>query len=215
MRYPIAIVFLFYSFVAKGQTENFFVNRIDSTNDHFYFESLQRMSRQGNTDSTDEAIGIIVDLSNFDSLKYSAALLQPILSQIDSFSFILFQKTLEDKWKSEALGSNWGGEIINPEKKFIFKNSEAFFYHRHTLIRNTSYDLNTRNIRHNGLVLKKFVIQFSDTKEEWALSFITRGHWVPFHGKAEKVFLMFNKEPNCVCGCPEELYSLDTDIECR
>jgi len=212
VRYTITIAFLFYSFVSKAQIEKLFFTRVDSTNDRLYFENLKRMSKEENIDSVYAAISIIVDLSNFDSDKYNATLLQPILSQLNSFTLNFYQKTLEEKWKSEAMGSNWGGEIINPQKKFIFKNAEAFFYHRDTLIRNTPYAIKTRNELHHGLVFKRFVIEFSDTKEEWALSFITKGHGVPFQRDAETLFVLFNKIPNCLCGCPQELYSLDADF---
>jgi len=141
MRCTIAIAYLFFSIVSKAQIEKFLFTRVNNTNDRLYIENLMRMYKKENIDSVNVAISIIVDLSNFDSFKYHANLLQPILSHLDSFKFNFFQKTLEQKWKSEGLGSNWGGKIINPQKKFKFENAEAFFYHRDTLIRNTPYAL--------------------------------------------------------------------------
>ena len=215
MRCTVTIAFLICSFVSNAQIEEFLFTRVNNSNDRLYFERLKRIYTEENIDSVYAAISIVVDLSNFDSFKYNATLLQPFLSQLDSFKLNFYQKALEEKWKSEPMGSGWGGAIINPQKKFIFRNAEAFFYHRDTLIRHTPYAIKTKNELYNGLVFKRFVIQFADTKEEWALYFITKGHGVPFQRNAERLFLWFNKIPNCMCGCPEELYSLDTNVMCQ
>ncbi len=210
MRYVLSIAFFFCSFVSEGQIESLFINRINNTNDKVFLNQLKRISEQKNIDSAFEATRIINDLSDFDSKIYNATLLQPILNQVDSFSLNFYQQTIKERWKSEALGSNWGGKIINPGKKLVFTDSEAFFYERDLLIRNATYSIVGESQKHNDLVFKRFVICFSDTKEEWAFYFITKGHGTPFHGIAKKLYLLFNKEPFCVCGCPEELYSIET-----
>ena len=103
MRYSLTIVFLFYSFVSKAQIEKPFFTRVDSTNDRLYFENLKRMSEEENIDSVYVAISIIVDLSNFDSDKYNATVLQPILSQLNSFTLNFYQKL----WKKNGNPKQW------------------------------------------------------------------------------------------------------------
>ena len=212
-------------FIAHGQMEtlnlnwfdstnytDYFKRRIDSINNADYYNRLQKNINIENIDSSTEATNLIFELYNSDSKKYSAKLLNPILKEIEAFNLNFFKKTIIGNWHSEGLGSDWfTTKIINPNKKFTFSETEAFFYINDSLVRQTSYSIIGKTERHLDLEYKRFRIFFSDTKEEWSFNFITKGHIVPSHTDAKKLYILFNKEPNCVCGCKEELYSIESN----
>ena len=202
------------SLFAESQIGNLFFNRVDSSNNEDYYRRLQENLKIENIDSLSEAINLISNLNNFDSKKYSFSLLNPILKQIEISQLDFFKRTIIGKWQSESLGSNWFNKkekMVNPNKRLIFNAAEAIFYLRDSLIRRTSYSIVGKEGKQNDLNFKRFLIVFSDTKEEWAFYFITKGNSVPFHGNAQKIHLLFNKEPNCACGCRDELYSIELD----
>ena len=214
MKYSLTIIFLICSFVAESQVGNLFFNRVDSSNNEDYYRRLQENIKVENIDSSFEAINLIFELHSFDSIKYNSNLLNPILKQIEKFQLGFFKKTIIGKWQSESLGSDWFNtkeKMFNPNKRFIFNGIEAVFYLRDSLIRRTSYSIVSKELQQHNLKFKRFFIVFLDTKEEWSFYFITKGNLVPFHGKAHKLHLIFNKEPNCACGCREELYSIELD----
>ncbi len=214
MKYILTIICLAFSFVAKCQIESFFVNKIDSSNHENYYKRLRKNINVENIDSSSEAINLIFDLHRFDSKKYSSNLLNPYLKQIQDFQLTFFRKTIIGKWQSESLGSSWASsreKMFNPNKGFFFDNSEAIFYLRDSLIRKTSYSIISKEEVHSDLKFKRFSIIFSDTKAAWSFHFITKGNGVPFHGTAQVLYLLLNKEPNCVCGCPQEMYSIKNE----
>ena len=211
MKFTLTLIFLTCSFFAKSQLENLFPNRVDSSNNEDYYKRLLGNIKIKNIDSTSEAINLIFDLHNFDSKKYSSKLLNPYLNQLQDFQLSYIRQTIIGKWKSESLGSNWFNtteKMFNPNKGFIFNSSEATFYLRDSLIRTTSYKIHVKETLEQELKIQRFSIVFADTKEQWGLYFISKGELVPFHGTAQKLYLLFNKEPNCLCGCLEELYSI-------
>jgi hypothetical protein len=194
MKYILTIIFLVFSFIAKCQIESLFVNRVDSSNHENYYKRLLKNINQENIDSSSEAINLIFDLHKFDSKKYRSNLLNPFLKQIQDFQIAFFRKTIIGKWQSESLGSNWSvtkEDMIIPNKGFVFNNSEAILYLRDSLIRKTLYSIISKEEVHNDLKFKRFSIIFTDTKEEWSLHFITIGNGVPFHGTAQKLYLLF------------------------
>ena len=216
MKTNLTILFLIFSSMAEGQVDSLFPNRVNNLNDESYYRRLLQNSNDKNIDSTNEAIKLIFDLHNFNSKKYNSALLQPLLNKIERFQQRFFKETIIGKWRSESLGSDWENTIekmINPNKQFVSTDNEAFFFKSDSVIRRTSYFIITRPIKVNLLTFNRFSIQFLDTKDEWSFYFITKGHGVPFHGNAQKLYLLFNKHPNCVCGCPEELYSVEQNSQ--
>ncbi len=211
MKSRLTIIFLFFFFVAESQIGGLFFNRVDTSNNEDYYKRLLKNIKVENIDSSHEAINLIFDLYTYDSKKYNSNLFNPILKQIQSLQLKFLRKTIIGKWQSESLGSNWFNTketMVNPNKEFVFNNSEAIFYLKDSLTRKTSYSIISEERQQDNLKFAKFSIVFTDTKEKWALHFITKGNLVPFHGTAQRLYLLFNKEPNCVCGCPEELYSI-------
>lgn len=132
-------------------------------------------------------------------------------SQTKAKEFTLSKETLCGGWQGEGLGNNWGGfpqTILKSNKRIVFQTDSIFFYRNDTLVRVTHYQL----VRPapSSFRYKQTLFELGDTKEKWQIVLYQVGDRVPWHGVATKPFLLFNKEPNCVCGCPEELYSQET-----
>jgi len=110
-------------------------------------------------------------------------------------------------WKSEALGDNWDlfKTIINPDKALVFTKDEIFFYSKNSLQRHTRYKILLD--KYKPIEFQSPLIELEDTKEQWSLYFIQPDESAPWNGKVKKLHLILNKQPGCVCGCPEELYS--------
>ena len=149
-------------------------------------------------------------LANFDfekALKGDYELSVPI-KQPKPRSVILSAQLLCGGWKAEALGDNWGGfprTLVNPNKRLVFQKDSIFFYHNDTLARATTFRIvvaSADSVRHG-----RTLIELGDSRELWRITLYQIDEHVPWHGIATKLYLLFNKELNCICGCPEELYS--------
>lgn len=149
-------------------------------------------------------------LANFDfenALKKDCELLSET-RQGKAKELILSGELLCGGWQAEGLGNTWGGfpqTILKPNKQVVFTGDSIFFYRNDILARATHYRL----VRPSpgSVCYTQTLVELSDLKEKWQIVFYQVGDNVPWHGTATKPFLLFNKEPNCVCGCPEELYS--------
>jgi hypothetical protein len=151
-------------------------------------------------------------LANFDfenTLKKDYVL--SLNKQSETGSLILSAELLCGVWQAEGLGNNWGGlpqTIVKPNKRVVFRRDSIFFYHNDTLTRATSYRLVPDSVSY-----RQTLLELSDSREIWQLIFYQVGEHVPWHGLATKPFLLFNKEPDCMCGCPEELYSQEVSSQ--
>lgn len=208
MKYSFIIAFVFHSIFCSGQNLSLFANRIAPKNEEFYYAEMKQLSSQNNIDSINRAINIIEDLYYFDSKKYNVKTLQPYLDKLNEFSYATILNRLPGVWLSEPMGTDWGGAMINLNKKIIFSQNRAFFYYQDSLVRVTNFKIISKVINGSSLNFKYFSIAFIDNKEEWKLKLISEGNTVPFHGEAKKLYLLISKEQHCVCGCPEELYSI-------
>ena len=155
-------------------------------------------------------------LANFDlenALKKDYELSsQP--KQTKTKALILSEELLCSGWQAEGLGDNWGGfpqTVLKPNKRMVFRKDSIFFYRDDTLVRATSY----RFVKPSpdSFRFRQTLFELGDTKAKWQIVLYQIGDHVPWHGTATKLFLLFNKEPNCACGCPEELYSQETSLE--
>jgi hypothetical protein len=122
-------------------------------------------------------------------------------------SLVLSAQLLCGGWQAEWMGNNWGGlnqTIVRPDKRIVFKDDSIFFYRKDTLERVTTYRL----VKNPDTIYgHQTLITFGDSSEKWLIILIRYGSLVPWHGPATKLHLLFNKELNCLCGCPESLYS--------
>ncbi|MEO5783804.1 MAG: hypothetical protein ABIQ07_11055 [Ginsengibacter sp.] len=185
-----------------------FAPGIDISKHHDYVLHVQRLIKFKNADSILESLKIINELCNFLPKKYNAHFFFNELNEIDSFKANYMQLILGN-WKSEILGSNWAflnKNLINPNRRVMFNDREVLFYLHDTLIRATTYKIVWDTTM---MAFDNFLIEFGDSREKWACYFIEVGQPVPFHENAKKMHLLLNKEPNCSCGCPLELYSKD------
>ncbi len=111
-------------------------------------------------------------------------------------------------WSAEALGDSWSVSpqpINKPDKRLIFKNDSLLFYRNDTLTRTAHYQVMPAAPGH--FRVGQPLLKLSDTREQWVVVFYQVGDNVPWHGKATKPFLLLVKEPDCLCGCTQELYS--------
>lgn len=197
---------------AKAQWRELFFETPNCIDHEAKYQMLYSCLKTKNIDSVSKAVDYVFHLYKFDREKYPSGLLNPILDSLYSFQLDYSEKAIINRWKSEYYGSNWAFDTIEtPNRKFIFTGTEALFYLNDSLTRRTRYSLVRKENSTGDLHFKKFVIVFSDTQEEWSYYFLTEGHSVPFHGNADKTYLLFNKMPGCVCGCPYELYSIETN----
>lgn len=119
---------------------------------------------------------------------------------------VLNTTLLSGSWTGEALGNNWvmGKPLIKPDRKIVFTETQVFFFYNGKLERVTAYRLleNPLKIRQ-----QTFLIEFEDNKQTWGIKLLPVGQNVPWNGIAQKPYLLLNAIPNCICGCPESVYS--------
>ena len=187
---------------------------IDSTNDLFYYNQAVKLTSYHNYDSSQRAVNMFRSLADFDKTKYSANNFQRELKQIELETYDYYKLVLAGQWKFEWSGSNWGTYKTSKElnQKIIFKNDSALFYINDTTIRQTKFFIENRFTSMWAFSVFDFSIIFNDSNEVW--TFRLYKSYVPYIGKTNSFGILINKMPNCLCGCPEEVYEkiLDADI---
>lgn len=218
MKKYLTIVLLLISLYTIGQAKvssedsvlfrRLMIPHIDTSKYQIYQLQVQKLSRLNNVDSVREALRIMYELCRFLPQKFNTKTFFNELDEIDSFK-LRYASSILGNWKSEILGNNWGffnKNLKNPNRRAIFTDSEVLFYLNDTLIRKTYYKI---VFDKRVLGFDNFLLEFADSKQKWAFYLIPVGEAVPFHENAKKIHLFINKQPNCLCGCPEELYSKD------
>jgi hypothetical protein len=204
MKASLILVSLIWSFALKAQSGDPLLD----TN----YQKLRTYIDAKTFKNSSKAVNLMFNLYNFGRERFTSSLLNPTLDSLYNFQLEYFKKTIINTWQGELYGSNWGNKSrITPNKKFIFTSKEASFYRNDSLVRKTPYFLVGNPYNHGDLISREFVIVFSDTNEEWAFYFFDEGDFVPYHGTANRLYILFNKMPGCVCGCPNELYSIEAN----
>jgi hypothetical protein len=174
---------------------------------------------QSDTASRSEKIKLTFNynvLANFDfenELKldylHSSQIRQP-----QSKSSNIPEQLLCGGWQAESLKDNWYGSLqtlVKPDKRIIFQKDSIFFYHNDTLTRASAYRIVRTSIDSGHY--QQTLLVLSDSGEKWRLYLYQVGEYVPWHGTARRLYLLFNKELNCACGCLEELYSQEIPFQ--
>lgn len=209
MRLCIIAILLFSGLSCFAQI-NFFKKNSNTyrnlENSQFYPVQAQSAKNYNHFDTVINSLKNVFQLCTLLPEKYSFETYKLYSINADS----IINKTISlmcGYWKSEGMGSNWdySGKLFYPNKNFIFTKDEVFFYSKDSLVRHTRYKIILD--KYKPLEFQNPLFELEDTKEQWSLHIIKIGESVPWHGKAQKLHLLFNKQPNCVCGCPEELYS--------
>jgi hypothetical protein len=129
-------------------------------------------------------------------------------------SQVLTMQLLCGGWQGEAMGNSWGGiqqKLVQPNKRIIFKEDSIFFYRNDSLVRATTYRLVTPSA--DSARRDPILLEPGNSGERWRIILYQIGESVPWHGRARKLFLLLNRELNCLCGCPEELYSEEISFQ--
>jgi hypothetical protein len=108
--------------------------------------------------------------------------------------------------QERPLGNNWvtGKPLIKPDSRIVFTETQVLFFSNGKLERVTAYRLLENPIKFRQQTL---LIEFEDNKQRWSIRLLPVGQNVPWNGTAKKPYLLLNAIPNCICGCPESLYS--------
>jgi hypothetical protein len=194
---------------------------IDNSNHLTFYQKAQKLIELNNPDSSFEATRILWALLYYDTTKYSVDLFTPLLDKIENANRAFYKTTLSGQWKFEWSGSNWGTAQTSKDvnKSIVFTDKEAIFYSGDTIKRRTVYYLSnnyplyfipSNNSQSRFTTVNLFHLVFADTKEEWNIRFYKDG-FVPYVGQTQTTAMLINQMPNCVCGCPEEVYNKVVD----
>ncbi len=179
---------------------------IDSTNDSFYYNQAITLASYHNYDSSEKAVNMFSSLVSFNETKYPASKFQTELKQIELETYDYYKLLLSGQWKFKWSGSSWGTDQTSKDlnKKIVFKNDSAFFYHSDTIVRQTKFVLENRFTDIYIFSVFSYTIILNDKNEKWGFSFYKSS--APYIGKTNSVAILINKWPGCACGCPEEVY---------
>lgn len=213
MKFQVTILMLMLSFIAAGQ-RNPLKDRysISKSNHLTFYQKAQNLIELNDPDSSFEATRILQALLYYDTTKYLIELFTPLLDNIEKANRAYHITILSGQWKFEWSGSNWGTAQTSKDvnKAIFFTDKEAIFYSGDTIKRRTSYQLSNSYSQSRFATVNFFRLVFIDTKEEWDIRFYRNG-FVPYVGRTQTVAMLINQMPNCVCGCPEEVYGKAAD----
>ncbi|MGB8190409.1 MAG: hypothetical protein WCF67_00760 [Chitinophagaceae bacterium] len=191
--------------------------KVSQSNHAAYYQHVLRLIEYKDYDSSCEATRVMRALMVYDTSTYSYALYTPLVDKIEAANFRYFREEIIGTWNFRWSGSNWGAANTPNDliKKLIFTSDEILFYSGDTLTRKSRYRITHRpDVESHWWVSRAaaYYISLEDSGEIWSFRLNAPDKFVPYIGRSNTTALWVNMMYNCVCGCPEVIYSKSLDL---